>query len=150
MENNNFENENMNCVEPQNHELPMPVEVEKEVEETPQVIPKADVSVEAEKCSNELFLVVKNRSGNEEVKHNLIEGEEITIGSGSECDVLVFDEYISTKHFAVKLENGEIKVRDLNSTNGLYLKVDNPLEVRKDQSLLAGVSLFLFEEKTSE
>jgi len=146
MENNNLEKENMNFDEPQNHESPEPVEVEKEAEETHPV----EVSVEEEKGSKELFLVVMNQSGNEKVKHKLVEGKEIIIGSGSECDVLIFDEYISTKHFSVKLEKGEIKVHDLDSTNGLYLKVDNPLDVRKDQSLLAGVSLFSFEEKSDE
>jgi len=97
-----------------------------------------------------LFLIVKNQSGSERNKHMLIEGKEIIVGSGAECDVLVFDEYVSAKHFAVKLENGKIQVRDLNSTNGLYLKIDNPLEIKKNQSLLAGISLFSLKEESNE
>jgi len=148
-----------NDVDLQNQKLTTPDELkesnatnEEEViqNEVKEDVVQPEAEVEVVDSADEVFLIVKNQSGSEEIKHMLVEGKEIVIGSGSECDVLVFDEYVSTKHFVVKLDNGKIMIRDLNSTNGLYVKIDNSLEIKKGQSLLAGVSLFSFEEKKSD
>jgi len=142
-----------NEVELQDQKLTLPEETKEEgmiQDEAKKEAVQPETEVQEVESGDEVLLIVKNQSGSEEIKHKLVEGKEIVIGSGPECDVLVFDEYISTKHFAVKLWGGKIMIRDLNSTNGLYVKIANSLEIEKDQSLLAGVSLFSFEEKKGD
>lgn len=51
------------------------------------------------------------------------------IGRMDECDVCIRNEYVSRNHAAVALENGKWVVRDLNSSNGIYLGNERVSEV---------------------
>lgn len=135
------------------HDNELPVEINQDdlLLTSPQVNEELDVSQENEennKANNKkskLCIIAKQPNG-KVIKHDLEEGIEIVIGASSDCDVLVFDDdFLSGKHFAVKLDDGNIRVRDLNSTNGLHLRIDEH-DVSKDQELLAGVTSFTFEE----
>lgn len=47
--------------------------------------------------------------------------DSFTIGRVEECDVCVPNEYVSRAHAKVTFENGRWSVRDLNSSNGIYI-----------------------------
>ena len=78
----------------------------------------------------------------------LEEGKEITIGANPKCEAYVEDDYISSAHFSVCLKGKSIEVKDLNSKNGLFLKIDKPKKIKPGQSLLlAGKTIFKIQEK---
>jgi membrane-bound lytic murein transglycosylase D len=43
------------------------------------------------------------------------------IGRVPECDICIYSEYVSRAHVEVSQENGQWRVRDLNSSNGMFL-----------------------------
>jgi len=45
----------------------------------------------------------------------------ITIGRSPECDVSLFDTYLSTRHARVANDSGDLSIEDLGSTNGTYV-----------------------------
>ena len=90
-------------------------------------------------------LVIQDKSSGVETRHVLCEGKEVVVGASNECDVLVFDPYISGRHFSVKLENGKVEIIDLGSTNGLFLKLEGPAEFKEGHLLLAGKTTFKIE-----
>ncbi|HCC58950.1 MAG TPA: hypothetical protein DEQ47_17145 [Solibacterales bacterium] len=60
------------------------------------------------------------------------------IGRVEECDVCIKDEHVSRAHAEVAFENGQWRIRDLNSSNGIFVDgertavaaLDRPLTVR--------------------
>src|SRR6266851_7158255 len=48
-------------------------------------------------------------------------GKSFRIGRVEECDVCIKDEYVSRAHAEVLLEHGQWWVRDLHSSNGIYI-----------------------------
>ena len=47
---------------------------------------------------------------------------DFRIGRSSSCDVQIDDEHVSRVHAAVELRKGQWSIRDLGSSNGIYLK----------------------------
>lgn len=67
--------------------------------------------------------------------------ETITIGRGSECDLVLDDEYISTRHAVLRLHDGRWYAEDLGSTNGTLIdgaRIHGPTEVRVDGQIRLG------------
>ena len=52
------------------------------------------------------------------------------IGTGSDCDVKVEDQFMSSHHCEVRFENGSFKLFDLGSTNGIVV---NDKKVREHE-----------------
>jgi pSer/pThr/pTyr-binding forkhead associated (FHA) protein len=52
------------------------------------------------------------------------------IGTGSDCDVVVEDQFMSSHHCEVRAENGNYKIVDLGSTNGIVV---NDKKVREHE-----------------
>lgn len=50
----------------------------------------------------------------------LVDGKN-TIGTAADCDVVLTDPYLSSKHAVIRHENGIFTLVDLDSTNGTYL-----------------------------
>lgn len=50
-----------------------------------------------------------------------IDGEELVLGRDPEADVVVDDSQVSWRHAGLRVEHGELVVRDLGSSNGTYL-----------------------------
>lgn len=48
-------------------------------------------------------------------------GSSFTIGRVGECDVCITNEYVSRNHVGVSFENGYWLIRDLNSSNGIFI-----------------------------
>jgi hypothetical protein len=45
----------------------------------------------------------------------------VTIGRSAECDINLFDTYLSSRHARVANDNGDLSIEDLGSTNGTYV-----------------------------
>jgi len=68
-----------------------------------------------------------------------------TIGRGSQCDIIVIDSESSRKHCELIVGSNGVFIRDLNSTNGLYLnnkKLTVPLIVNNGDSFKIGSTTF--------
>ena len=52
------------------------------------------------------------------------------IGTASDCDIKVEDQFMSSKHCEVRFENGSFKLFDLGSTNGIVV---NDKKVREHE-----------------
>ena len=50
----------------------------------------------------------------------LVDGKN-TIGTAADCDVVLTDPYLSSRHAVIRPENGEFTMVDLDSTNGTYV-----------------------------
>ena len=50
----------------------------------------------------------------------LVTGRNV-IGTSADCDVVLTDPYLSSKHMAIRHENGEFTLIDLDSTNGSFV-----------------------------
>ena len=55
--------------------------------------------------------------------HEIVE-EATYVGRASECNLWIEDSAISRKHFKVSINNGELEIEDLKSTNGTYVNGD--------------------------
>ncbi len=79
--------------------------------------------------------------------------EETVIGRTSECDVPLPSNNVSRKHACVGFRNEEYHIKDLNSTNGVYVngvKVEKCVLRNLDQIEIGGVILVFNEEQTLE
>lgn len=94
-------------------------------------------------------LVVSNKAQGIETEYSLAEGTEIIVGADPECNVYVDDEFISSRHFSLRIEKGDIEAKDFGSKNGLYLRIDKPQNVLSGQVLLAGKTTFRIREESN-
>jgi len=95
-----------------------------------------------------ISLVVHNKASGLETKYALEEGKEISVGASPECSgIVISDPYISGRHFSITLKDGKVEVKDLGSTNGLYLQLVEPVEFAKGHILLAGMTNFKIENR---
>ncbi len=53
-----------------------------------------------------------------------------SIGAAADCDIVITDEYLSSKHAAIRYEEGKYEFKDNESTNGSYL---NEKRTTKDE-----------------
>lgn len=53
----------------------------------------------------------------------LVDGRN-TMGTAADCEVVLTDPYLSSKHCAIRYENGTFTLVDLDSTNGTFLNGD--------------------------
>ena len=60
----------------------------------------------------------------------LVDGQTYIIGR--EGDIRIDSPAVSKRHVAIKIKNGSVYLRDLNSTNGTYLLNDDNLENFKE------------------
>jgi pSer/pThr/pTyr-binding forkhead associated (FHA) protein len=47
--------------------------------------------------------------------------QSVTIGRSEECDLRLFDTYLSSRHARVANDSGDLSIEDLDSTNGTYV-----------------------------
>lgn len=104
-------------------------------------------AVEPEVGEAKYELVVEDKTRGIETRHPLEEGNEIIVGADPQCGVFVEgDEYISSRHFSIKLMGDRVEVKDIGSKNKLFLLLDaGPVQVSAGQVLLAGKTLFKVE-----
>ena len=45
----------------------------------------------------------------------------VTIGRSRDCDLVLYDTYLSTRHAHLSNDEGDLSIEDLGSTNGTYV-----------------------------
>src|SRR5207237_7213248 len=65
------------------------------------------------------FLVIKGPDRGEQVS---LSGKPVTFGSAPSCDLVLSDKTVSRRHAQALLENNEVLVRDMGSTNGSFIQ----------------------------
>lgn len=50
-----------------------------------------------------------------------LRGKQTSLGAGEECDIILENEFASTRHASIRFENGEYFLTDLDTTNGTLL-----------------------------
>jgi len=79
--------------------------------------------------------------------------EETVIGRTGECDIPLRSKNVSRKHACVGFRNEEYHIKDLNSTNGVYVngvKIEKCVLRNLDQIEIGGIKLLFNEEQTLE
>ena len=64
-----------------------------------------------------IFVVI---SGPDRGEQAVLSGEPITVGSAPSCELVLSDRTVSRRHVTASLEQGQVIVRDLSSTNGSF------------------------------
>ena len=65
-------------------------------------------------------------------------GARTTVGRAAECDICINDQKISRLHAVITVQDGEVAVEDMNSTNGTWVndeRIDRPTGVKDGDSL---------------
>jgi hypothetical protein len=79
--------------------------------------------------------------------------EETVIGRTSECDIPLPSNNVSRKHACVGFRNEEYHIKDLNSTNGIYVngvRIDKCVLRNLDQIEIGGIKLLFNEQQMLE
>lgn len=80
----------------------------------------------------------------------LLDGSEFYIGRSKEVDWVVEDADISREHAQVFYMDEDLYIKDLNSTNGIYInrkKIDQATKLQNKDLILIGQSAFLYTEE---
>ncbi len=89
-------------------------------------------------------LVAILKDGSDGVTHALRE-EQTDIGRTEGHLVLRDDPYLSPRHVRVTLRGESAVVRDLDSLNGVYVRIREPVELQDGDSILLGQQVLRFE-----
>lgn len=65
------------------------------------------------------------------IDFRLVDGKNI-IGTAADCDIVLTDQYMSSRHAVIRHEDGEFVMVDLDSTNGTYL---NDQRLQKEEMI---------------
>ncbi len=87
------------------------------------------------------------------IKKFPLKKKSITIGREEDNDLVIDDEFISRHHIKLKKEGNGIKIQDLDSSNGTFVKTDRiqRAELRPGDSFsIGGVEIFLKEGSLEE
>ncbi len=74
-------------------------------------------------------------------RFNIKDGWDLTIGRGSDADVIVDNTAISRQHTSIKLENGNYILADLGSLNGTFVngkKIEGTVYITEDDNVKLG------------
>jgi pSer/pThr/pTyr-binding forkhead associated (FHA) protein len=71
--------------------------------------------------------------------------EQTDIGREEGNILLPDDPYICPRHARILRREGKFFLRDLDSVNGIYVRIEGPVEIRHGDAILAGQELLVFE-----
>jgi len=74
-----------------------------------------------------------------------LDGSKVTIGRAAESTLVIRDDYTSTHHAELAMEDGRWFIYDLDSTNGTFVaghKVKNSMEIPIDTPIRIGTTTF--------
>lgn len=84
------------------------------------------------------------RDGTEGPSYPVV-GDQTDIGREEGNILLPDDPYICPRHARVTRREGRFYLRDLESVNGLFLRIDGPVELHDHDAILVGQQLLVFE-----
>jgi Nif-specific regulatory protein len=75
---------------------------------------------------------------------------EITLGRGEDNDLIINDDFVSTHHLEIEVQEDSVTIQDLDSTNGTYVQGGKIKEVviRLGESFSVGSTEFFLREGT--
>lgn len=89
-------------------------------------------------------LVMVNPDGSTGDTHLLVSGDNI-VGRSSAAAVFQRDEFLSPEHASFRIENGAMHIRDLDSLNGVYVRIGAATEVFPGDHIRIGHEILRFE-----
>jgi pSer/pThr/pTyr-binding forkhead associated (FHA) protein len=89
-------------------------------------------------------LVVIAQDGTPGAEHPIV-GAEVSIGRAEGSVSLAADPYVSPHHMKITRNSGRFFVRDLESVNGVYLRLRGPEPLRHGDLVLMGLEVLRFE-----
>lgn len=118
--------ESQTKVQELNLEGAIPEEIAAPVDSPLETSPQAEEPyVETERTamvsSSQIIVKLSFRPGEANVEEFEITKPEITIGRGSQCDVIIEDKKSSRQHAAIRKVGGNYVLKDLSSANGTYV-----------------------------
>ena len=91
-----------------------------------------------------LFLVATDP----EIQPTLITERGCTVGKDSGCDVVIRDdEFVSRRHARVRIEDGNVIIEDLGSSNGTHLRIHRPTVLKAGDEIVIGKQILRVELK---
>jgi len=94
--------------------------------------------------------IIVQTSGPEAPRTFSISENVTVIGRGSTCDIILDSKELSRRHAAITLDEVEIKIEDLNSSNGLFLngiRIHSAI-MRNGDTFQIGGAVFTYKERT--
>jgi pSer/pThr/pTyr-binding forkhead associated (FHA) protein/DNA-directed RNA polymerase subunit RPC12/RpoP len=70
----------------------------------------------------------------------------LILGRESDFDVLANDPFLSPRHAELRFEDGTLKLRDLDSVNGVFWRLSDDVEVSHGDQIRVGQQLLVFQE----
>lgn len=104
-------------------------------------------TVVVEDVANSRGIVLETQTATAPLYRKLVRaGEDLTVGRTSECDFVISpDKKMSRQHFVIQCKAGYAVVRDLNSTNGVFVNglSVSEAEVYDGDQVIAGTTSFV-------
>ena len=92
------------------------------------------------------YRILCTGKGNSDTVIN-ITGQEFKIGKSADCEMAIADDdYISRRHACLVQSNGSILLKDLDSSNGTFLRVQKPTVLEHGDEFLIGTRLLRLEK----
>lgn len=95
----------------------------------------------AEGADQPTMLVPRPDAGGAEVYSVSDRQQEVTVGRGHQCDVVLDDDRVSRLHAVIRLRGARAVIQDAGSTNGTYVdgeRVNGPHELREGSTIRLG------------
>lgn len=89
-------------------------------------------------------LIMVNPDGTPGDSVPLFEGENV-LGKESAYPVLQRDEYLSPQHASFVVQGDSVQIRDLDSINGVYYRINQPTEISPNDYVRLGQEVLLFQ-----
>lgn len=92
------------------------------------------------------YMILCRGTDNKDIVINITE-QELKIGKSTDCDLVIpDDDYISRQHACLVQSNGSILLKDLNSSNGTFLRVQKTTILEPGDEFLVGTRLICLEK----
>jgi len=92
------------------------------------------------------YRILCTGKGNSDTVIN-ITGQEFKIGKSADCDLAIADDdYVSHQHACLVQSDGSIILKDLDSSNGTFLRVQKPTVLEPGDEFLIGTRLLRLEK----
>jgi DNA-binding NtrC family response regulator len=101
--------------------------------------------------TEKIILLVKAPDKN--TRRFILNEKSLTIGSSSEADIMVEDDYVSSLHARLTATNNGIEIKDLGSTNGVWINENKVGEISLTPPQIISLGqtkLSLFSEQENE
>ena len=100
-------------------------------------------ALESREAQEQARVVFIEKDGSDGARHT-ISLEKVDIGRSAGEIVLDKDPYLSDRHVRIERKDGVFFIKDLDSFNGVYARINDPVELQSGDTLLIGQQLMRF------